>query len=157
MLGFGKKRIIIASPLDGLVTAVSKLSDPVFSDDVLGRGIAIKPSTGSVKAPAKAVVGKMFDTGHAVSLLTENGVELLIHVGIDTVNLKGNHYTILKNNDENVNLGDTLMEFDAEAINSEGYDTVTPVVVCNPQAFSEISFAPEGQIRAGETLITIRA
>ena len=155
-MGFRKKGISIASPMDGVVVPVSELSDPVFKEDILGRGVAVKPESGSVKAPAKAVVSQMFDTGHAVSLLTDSGVELLIHVGIDTVKLKGAHYTICKSNGEDIDTGDVLMEFDAAAISAEGYDTVTPVVVCNPDAFKEIVFAPEGPIKAGEPLITIR-
>ena len=157
MFKFGKRSIIIASPLDGAVVSVSELSDPVFSEDVLGRGIAIKPDSGCVRAPAKAVVSSMFDTGHAVSLLTDSGVELLIHVGIDTVELKGNHYTKYKANDESVDTGDILIEFNADAISSDGYDTVTPVVVCNPQEFKDILFAPRGRIKAGDPLITIKA
>ena len=156
MFGFNSKNIIIAAPMDGVVIPVSKLSDPVFSENILGHGVAIKPASGYVKAPAKAVVSQMFSTGHAVSLLTDSGVELLIHVGIDTVQLKGNHYKILKNNDEKVDIGDILMEFDADAISADGYDTVTPVVVCNMYAYKDISFAPEGYIKAGEPLITIK-
>jgi len=156
MIGFWKKRIVITSPLDGVVVPVSRLSDPVFSGDVLGRGIAIKPDSGCVMAPASAVVSLMFETGHAVGLLTDSGVELLIHVGIDTVQLKGSHYTSLKSNDERVSPGDILMKFDALAIIAKGYDTVTPVVVCNSYAFSDILFAPEGYIRAGEPLITLK-
>ena len=143
--------------MDGEVIAVSKLGDPVFRDDLLGRGIAIKPDSGCVKSPAKAVVSQMFDTGHAVSLLTENGVELLIHIGIDTVKLKGSHYTKFKGNNENVETGDLLIEFDAAAIAADGYETVTPVVVCNPFEFSEIHFAPEGPIKAGDPLIRLKA
>ena len=156
MLGFGKKKTIISSPMDGEVIAVSKLSDPVFSGDLLGRGIAIKPDSGYVKSPAKAVVSQMFDTGHAVSLLTDSGVELLIHIGIDTVKLKGSHYTKCKSNDENVDAGEVLIEFDSAAIIADGYDTVSPIVVCNPFAFSEILFAPEGYIKTGEPLITLK-
>ena len=156
MFGFGKKNIVIASPMNGAVISVSELSDPVFSEDVIGRGIAIRPDSGYVKAPAKAVVSQMFDTGHAVSLVTDSGVELLIHVGIDTVELKGNHYTKHRNNDESVDTGDILIEFNVGAISADGYDTVTPIVVCNPHEFKDILFAPEGYIRAGDPLITIK-
>ena len=156
MFGFGKKSIIIASPMDGAVVPVSELSDPVFSEDVLGRGIAIKPDTGYVMAPAKAVISQMFDTGHAVSLFTDSGVELLIHVGIDTVELKGSHYTKRKENEDSVDIGDILLEFDADAISADGYDTVTPVVVCNPDDFKDILFAPKGDIKTGEPLITLK-
>ena len=156
MLGFRRKSIVVASPVDGAIISISKLSDPVFREDVLGRGIAVLPNSGYVRAPAKGVISLMFETGHAVNLLTDSGIELLIHVGIDTVKLKGRHYTIRKNINDNVDPGDILMEFDADAIRAEGYDTVTPVVVCNPYAFSDIIFAPEGEVKAGEPLITLK-
>ena len=156
MFGLHAKNIVIESPLDGAVVPVSKVCDPVFSEDVLGRGIAIVPESGCVRAPAKAIVCQMFDTGHAVSLLTDSGVELLIHVGIDTVRLEGRHYTSYTKNYDNVSPGDVLMVFDADAICADGFDTVTPVVVCNPTVFSYLRFAPAGFIRAGEPLITLR-
>ena len=156
MLGFKSKKIVIPSPLDGEVLQISKLSDPVFSEGILGKGIAVIPESGRITAPADALITMMFDTGHAVSLETEDGVELLIHVGIDTVKLKGNHYTICKNTDDKVKAGDVLMTFDADAISAEGYEIVTPVVVCNPDNFKSISFAPEGPVKEGEPLITIK-
>ena len=156
MFGFGKKRLVIASPIAGVVMPISKVNDPVFSADVLGRGIAVKPESGYVSAPCKAAISQMFETGHAVSMLTDDGVELLIHVGIDTVKLKGRHFRIRKNSGESVNIGDILMEFDAAGISADGFDTTTPIVVCNPGDFSEISFAGEGQIKTGEPLIIIK-
>jgi len=156
MPGLGNKSVVIASPMDGVIVPVSKVNDPVFSEDILGRGIAVKPESGQVAAPCIATVIQMFETGHAVSLLTGSGVELLIHVGIDTVKLKGRHYRIVKNSGDSVNSGDVLMEFDVAGINAEGFDTITPIVVCNPDDFSDISFAPEGQIRKGEPLIILR-
>ena len=155
MFGFGKKRIVIASPMDGVVVPVSKVNDAVFSDNILGRGIAIRPESGRAVTPCKATVSQMFKTGHAVSLLTDSGVELLIHIGIDTVNLKGRYYSIRKDTGENVNIGDVLMEFNADGIIEEGFDTITPIVVCNPDDFSDISFASEGLISEGEPLITL--
>ena len=157
MFGINKKsNIVIASPVSGTVVPVSELSDPVFSDDILGRGIAIKPGSGSVLAPADATISLMFDTGHAVSLVTDDGVEVLIHVGIDTVKLKGLHFTKHINNEDRVKTGDLLVEFDGAAIISDGYDTATPVVVCNPDDFKKIEFAEAGPIKAGDPLITIK-
>jgi len=156
VFGLKSKKIEIPSPLDGKVIPISGLSDPVFSDDILGRGIAVLPDAGRIVAPVDALITMMFDTGHAVSLETDTGVELLIHIGIDTVKLKGAHYTVHKNTDERVTAGDLLIEFDAKAIIEDGYEVVTPVVVCNPDAFKSISFAPEGPIKEGETLITIK-
>ena len=155
---FGKKKknaVVIASPLDGDVVAVSQLSDPVFRDDVLGRGIAIKPSSGNVLAPANATISLMFNTGHAVSLITDDGVELLIHIGIDTVKLKGQHFKIHKNNNDQVKAGDLLIEFDVSSIIDDGYDVSTPIVICNPDEYKNISFAAQGPIKAGEPLVTL--
>jgi len=156
LFGFKAKKIVIPSPLDGEVVPVAGLSDPVFSEGILGKGVAVIPSGNSIKAPADALVTMMFDTGHAVSLETESGVELLIHVGIDTVKLKGTHFTIHKVTDDKVKEGDILMEFDAPAISAEGYETVTPVVICNPDKFKSINFAANGPIKTGEPLITIK-
>ncbi|MDR2572109.1 MAG: PTS glucose transporter subunit IIA [Oscillospiraceae bacterium] len=156
MFGFKAKKIEIPSPLDGNVVPISELSDPVFSDDILGKGIAVIPSGGRIISPADALITMMFDTGHAVSLETDSGVELLIHVGIDTVKLKGEHYTICKQTEDRVKTGDVLMKFNAQAISDSGYETVTPVVICNPDSFKTISFAPKGPIKEGETLITIK-
>jgi len=157
MFGINKKSsIVIASPLDGTVVPVSQLSDPVFSDDILGRGIAIKPDSGSVLAPADATISLMFETGHAVSLVTGDGVEVLIHVGIDTVKLKGLHFKKHIKNEDKVKTGDLLVEFDGAAILNDGYETATPVVVCNPDDFKKIEFAGEGAIKAGDPLITLK-
>jgi len=158
MFGLSKKSIVISSPFDGTVVSLSKVSDPVFSQEILGPGIAVMPDSADsvcVKAPCKATVDQMFETGHAANLLTDDGVQLLIHVGIDTVKLKGQHYTIVKNSGEKVSTGDILMKFDGAAISKEGFDTVTPVVVCNPDDFKNLTFAKEGAIKAGEPLITI--
>ncbi|GHV47502.1 hypothetical protein FACS189499_05130 [Clostridia bacterium] len=157
MFGFGKKKeLIIVSPLDGVVVPVGQVSDQTFSEDILGKGVAIRPSVGVVKAPADAEIAMMFETGHAVSLTTDSGADILIHVGLDTVQLKGEHYTAHKANGDRVKTGDKLMTFDMEAIAAKGYDIVTPVVVCNPDSFAEIRFAEEGEIHAGEPLIFIK-
>ena len=157
MFGFGKKKeIVIVSPLDGVVVPVNQVSDATFAEDILGRGVAVRPSKGIVTAPADAEIGLMFETGHAVSMVTEDGVELLIHVGLDTVNLKGEHYEAHVKNGEQVKNGEKLITFDAKAITEKGYDTVTPVVVCNPENFAQIRFAQAGEIHAGDPLIFIK-
>jgi PTS system beta-glucosides-specific IIC component len=152
-----KKEIVIASPLNGVVIPVSQINDPAFSEDVLGRGIGIRPiGAKRVVAPAKAKLNYMFDTGHAVSMISENGTELLIHIGIDTVKLKGRYFSAKKNSSDSVDVGDALIEFDAEGIKSEGFDDVVVIVVCNPTAFSEVRFAPPGSIKEGEPLVFLK-
>lgn len=134
----GKAPIQIFAPVAGQVVPISQVSDPTFGQEILGKGVAIRPSEGKVFAPCDATVDLMFDTGHAVSLVCDSGVELLIHVGLDTVALKGQHYTIHAHNGDKVKTGDLLIEFDPQAIAAAGYDTITPVVICNSGDFASI-------------------
>ena len=156
MFGLGKKRIIISAPVEGYSIPISSVNDPAFSNDILGCGIAIKPSSNRIVAPARGTINVIFKTGHAVGLTTDNGIEILIHVGLDTVKLKGQYFTIRCKNGERVKKGDVLIEFDREAIDACGYDTVTPVVICNPQDFSEITFIDPAFVQEGSDLIYIK-
>ncbi len=157
MFGFGKKKeLVINAPVAGAVKPVSGLPDESFSKDVLGPGIAIEPMKGRVVAPADGEIRLMFETGHALSMAADNGAELLIHVGIDTVKLKGKHFTKIKNTDDVVKAGDVLLEFDADAIRTEGYDPVTVVVVLNPDEFSGIRFTQSEAVEEGDALIYVQ-
>ena len=111
--------------------SVQTVPDPTFAEEMLGKGIAIEPTEGKVYAPCDATVDMMFDTGHAVSLIADFGAEVLIHVGLETVSLGGKHFTIHAKNGDKVKKGDLLMEFDLEAIKAEGFNTITPMLVCN--------------------------
>ena len=121
----------------------------------MGNGIAIKPTDGKVCAPVNGTVDMMFDTGHAVSLTTENGVEMLIHVGIDTVNLQGKHYTVHCQAGDKVKKGQLLIEFDKDAIAAEGYDTITPVVVCNSDDFGTFETVVGKVVAEGDAVIKL--
>ncbi len=126
------------APVAGEAVALSEVSDPTFGEEILGKGMAIKPGEGKVFAPCDATVDMMFETGHAVSLVTGFGAEVLIHVGLDTVNLKGEHYTIHAKAGDKVKKGDLLIEFDKDAIAAAGYDTITPVIICNTPDYASI-------------------
>ena len=108
---FGKGGDTICAPVAGEAVEIQQVSDPTFGQEILGKGIAIKPSEGRVVAPCDGTVDMMFDTGHAVSLVADFGAEILIHVGLDTVNLKGKHYHVHAKNGDKVKKGDLLMEF----------------------------------------------
>ena len=136
---FGKGADTIGAPVAGEAVEIQQVSDPTFGQEILGKGIAIKPSEGRVVAPCDGTVDMMFDTGHAVSLVADFGAEILIHVGLDTVNLKGKHYHVYAKNGDKVKKGDLLMEFDPEAIKAEGYDIITPVIVCNSGDYTVFS------------------
>lgn len=133
---FAKPKTQLTAPLAGQAVAISEVSDPTFGEEILGKGVAIRPSVGRVVAPCNATVDTMFETGHAVSLVADFGAEILIHVGLDTVNLKGQHYTVHCKSGDKVKEGDLLIEFDVEAIAAAGYDTITPIVICNSDDYT---------------------
>lgn len=132
----GQDQFIIPSPISGEAVPLSETGDPTFADEVLGKGIAVKPSEGRVVAPCAATVETLM--GHAVGLRCEDGVELLIHVGIDTVRLNGEHYTPHVKEGDRVKAGDALMDFDIQAIEAAGYRTITPVIVSNSEEYQQI-------------------
>ncbi len=152
---FGKKLEEIGAPVAGEAVASGEVNDPTFGEEMLGKGMAIKPSAGRVVAPCDATVDMMFETGHAVSLKTESGVEMLIHVGIDTVNLQGKHYTVHAAAGEQVKKGQLLIEFDKDAIAAEGYDVVTPVVICNSDDYKTFETTVGKTVAEGETVIRL--
>ena len=128
---FGKSMDELCAPVAGNAVPVSQVPDPTFAEEMLGKGIAIEPTEGKVYAPCDATVDMMFETGHAVSLIADFGAEVLIHIGLDTVTLKGKHFTVHAANGQKVKKGDLLIEFDAEAIKAEGFNIITPMLVCN--------------------------
>lgn len=152
---FGASGISIPAPLSGEVVPLSAVSDPTFGEGLLGKGAAIRPTEGRVVAPVDASVGMMFETGHAVTLLTADNAELLIHIGLDTVNLKGKHYTAHVKTGDTVKAGDLLIEFDMAAIKAEGYDTITPIVICNSGDFSEVAALTGRAVSPLDPLLTL--
>ncbi len=128
---FGKKYDELCAPVKGNAVPVSQVPDPTFAEEMLGKGIAIEPAEGRVFAPCDATVDMMFETGHAVSLIADFGAEVLIHIGLETVSLKGKHFTVHAANGDKVKKGQLLIEFDLEAIKAEGFNTITPMLVCN--------------------------
>ena len=155
-LGFGPAEIIIAVPVAGHAVPLSEVSDPTFSEEILGKGAAIIPSEGRVVSPVDGKVELMFDTGHAVSLCSEDGTEVLVHVGLDTVKLAGMHYKVHKKNGDAVKKGDLLIGFDLDAIRAEGYDPITPVVICNTDAYSSVQAHTGMTVGAQDTLLTLK-
>lgn len=132
---FGKPMDALCAPVVGNAVPVSQVPDPTFAEEMLGKGIAIEPTVGKVYAPCDATVDMMFTTGHAVSLVADFGAEVLIHVGLETVSLGGKHFTIHVANGDKVKKGDLLIEFDLDAIKAEGFNTITPMLVCNSDAY----------------------
>ena len=146
---------IITAPVAGRSAALSEVNDDVFSKEVLGKGAAILPSEGKVYAPADGTLTVFFETGHAVGMQTAGGAELLIHVGLDTVNLQGKYFTPKAKAGDQVKAGQLLLEFDLEAIKKEGYDTVIPVIVTNTPDYSSVLPASEGTVKAVDTFLKL--
>lgn len=146
----------ITSPVEGKVIPLSEVNDATFAQEVLGKGVAIVPKKGVVYAPFDGRVDIMFETGHAVGLVSESGVELLVHVGIDTVNLKGKYFNVKKASGDSVKKGDVLMEFDIDAIRAAGYDVTTPVIISNTDQYAKVEKSASGDVTTSEKVITIQ-
>lgn len=147
---------VIKAPTAGRAAALSEVNDDVFSQEVLGKGAAIFPEEGKVYAPADGTVTIFFETGHAIGMETDNGAEILIHVGIDTVNLQGKYFTPKAKVGDQVKAGDLLLEFDLDAIRKEGFDTVIPVIVTNTPDYQDISPACSDSIKPGDDFIALK-
>lgn len=146
--------IALTSPLSGEVVPLSMVNDPTFSGEIMGPGIAVLPSGGEVFAPADGLADS-FGMSHALGLTLDSGVELLIHVGLDTVALKGQGFTRHFTDGDRVKAGDLLLSFDAGFIIKQGYEIITPVVITNADLFRDIRFTDRPQITPGDTLITL--
>ena len=132
---FGKPVDSLYAPIPGMAVAITEVPDATFAEGMLGNGIAIEPTEGKVYAPCDATVDMMFTTGHAVSLVADFGAEILIHVGLETVSLEGKPFTVHVANGDKVKKGQLLMEVDLEAVKAAGLPTITPMVICNTDAY----------------------
>lgn len=132
---FGKKTNDFYAPMAGKAVPITEVPDPTFAEGMLGNGIAIEPVEGKVYAPCDGTVGMMFTTGHAVSMVADNGAEILIHVGLETVSLEGKPFTVHVANGDKIKKGQLLIEVDLDAIKAVGLPTITPMVVCNTDEY----------------------
>lgn len=147
--------ITVKSPLKGEAVSLKNVNDPVFSDEIMGKGMAIIPTEGKVFAPVNGTVEMLFDTKHSIALRDENGVEMLIHIGLDTVKLGGKHFNAHVKQGDKVTVGTLLVDFDMEKIKEEGYDCITPVVITNGSEFGEILAIDDKAVSQGEELIKV--
>ena len=151
----GNEDIFVLSPLEGEAVPMNTVNDPTFAGEMLGKGIAIKPSVGRVIAPIDGEISILFETKHALSIVGENGVELLIHIGLDTVNLKGEYFVAHAKTGDKVKAGDLLLEFDMKKIREAGYDIITPVIVCNTLEFADVKESVLGQVKELDKIIEV--
>lgn len=148
--------ISITSPVEGKVSPLTEVKDPTFSQEILGKGAAIIPEKGVVYAPFDGKVDAVFETGHALGLVSEDGVELLVHVGIDTVNLKGKYFTPKKKSGDAMKKGDILLEFDIDKIKADGYDVTTPIIISNTEQFAKVKACEDKVVTKESKLLSVQ-
>lgn len=151
----GQKAITLCAHLNGMVVKLEDVADDVFSQKILGDGIAIEPSQGKLFAPCDGKVDSVFDTRHAVSMVSSDGVEVLLHIGIDTVKLGGKYFEAHVAGGQEVVQGDLLISFDMDAIAGEGYKLTTPLIIANTDDYAAIVSAVQGKVVAGDELLKI--
>lgn len=151
-----KQDAVLCAHMEGTVVPMAEVQDEAFSTCVLGEGVAVEPSAGRLYAPADAVVDNLFDTHHAIGLVTDDGVEILLHIGINTVELGGKHFEAHVQVDQRVKKGDLLISFDMEAIKAAGYLCTTPMIVCNTDDYASVSSLASGQVKAGAPLLEVK-
>lgn len=150
-INFSKKIEIIA-PLSGEIINIEDVPDLVFSKKIVGDGIAIRPSGNKILAPVNGKIGKIFESMHAFSIISEENVELFVHFGIDTVKLKGKGFEKIAKDDQNVKIGDEIIKFDLDFLKEKSQSVLTPVVISNIENFKKIKKSL-GKVIAGKTVI----
>lgn len=145
----------IYAPIAGEVKSLSEVSDPAFSQETMGKGVAILPSEGRVVSPISGVVSVAFKKKHAVLLTSDDGAEVLIHVGIDTVKLGGKHFTLHVNQGDRINVGDLILEFDKDSIIQEGFEIITPVIISNTGDYTDITAVSPSTVKEKDTLLKL--
>ena len=146
---------ILAAHMNGTMVPMSEVKDEAFASCALGEGAAIEPSEGKLYAPADAVVDNLFDTHHAIGLVTDAGAEVLLHIGIDTVKLGGKHFTPHVKTGDKVKKGDLLISFDLDAIRAEGYLCTTPMIICNTDDYAAVKPLATGEVKAGQDFVSV--
>ena len=146
---------VLYSISEGTAILLSQVNDATFASEVLGKGMAVIPSKGEVVAPCDATVETVFDTKHAVGLSTENGMELLVHIGINTVELEGKYYTAHVKAGDHVNKGQLLISFDMDKIKDAGYDMTTPLIVTNSDDYKDVKILQEGSVTPSDKVLEI--
>ncbi|QWT17430.1 PTS glucose transporter subunit IIA [Collinsella sp. zg1085] len=150
------REVVLSSPLAGKVIPLSEVNDETFAAGLLGDGVAIRPTGSRVVAPADAKIEAIFPTGHALALRTVDDFSILIHLGLDTVRLQGEHFKVYAEPGDTVSRGDVLIEFDGPAIAYEGYDTIVPVLIRNTLEFSGLRVVAQDYVDELDDLLVGR-
>ena len=150
-----KKSITLYSHLNGTVVPLEKVEDDVFSQKIIGEGVAVEPSEGRLYSPCDGRIDSVFDTKHAVNLLSEDGAEILLHIGIDTVKLEGKFFEAHVSDGQEVRQGDLLISFDMDKIRQAGFKLTTPMIICNTEDYSSFEVLADGKTAVGDKLLTL--
>lgn len=145
----------IVSPIDGKSKLLKDVNDEAFASKIMGDGIAIVPSNGMLCAPISGQVTMVFPTNHALGIKTEDGVDILIHIGIDTVELNGNGFASMVKQGDFVNVGDKLVEYDLNLIKASGYDSDVMVIITNTSDFTDINYIAADDVKYGDDILEI--
>lgn len=148
--------VVVGAYMNGIAMKMSAVADEAFASGALGEGVAIEPSEGKLYAPVDATIEAVFDSKHAISLTTEKGAEILLHIGIDTIKLGGKHFTPHVEEGQKVRKGDLLISFDMEAIKAAGYPLTTPMAVCNSEDYASVKALVTGPVKVGEDILKIQ-
>jgi PTS system glucose-specific IIC component len=152
----GNNGSLLRSPLQGRVMPLEQVPDEAFAGKVLGDGFAIEPTDGVVVSPVDGEVGQLFRTNHAIGLMTADGLEILIHVGIDTVKMNGEGFKAFVSVGQKVKAGDKLLEFDLALVKSKAKSTITPIVVTNMDAVASVETLASGNVARGQDVLRVK-
>ncbi len=158
MFGFLKgksKEIMIGAPVKGKAVPLSQVSDPTFGEEILGKGFAVIPEDGKICAPVDGEISMVFDTLHAFTMTAGSGTEVLVHIGLETVGMKGKGFTSHAKAGDIVKKGDLIITADLETIKGEGLDTIIPVVICNTDEYKSVEFLGEKNVSAGDDALKV--
>ncbi len=148
--------VVLAAPLKGKSVPLSEVSDPTFAQEILGKGGAVLPTEGKLYAPADGNIVTVMDTKHAIGMTSSDGAEILMHVGIDTVQLNGKHFEARVKSGDKVKKGQLLLEFDIDGIVNEGYEVITSIIISNTPNYSAVNLVKTGDVAVGEQWLELK-
>lgn len=150
-----QEELVLTSPVTGEAVLLSQVPDPTFAEEILGKGVAVKPSDKRFYAPLDGTVSTVFPTGHAIGITGDNGIEMLIHIGLDTVQLGGKGFHVFVKEGQQVKRGELLVECDLALLCEKGFQTITPVLVTNADDFSSVNVLKQGIVNMGEQIVEV--
>lgn len=153
---FKKKEIEIKAPVRGQLISIKDVPDATFSEEMVGKGVAIIPEGNEIYSPVDGKITTVFITGHAIGITTKEGVDLLIHIGMDTVNLKGEGFEVKVKDGKHIKQGDLLIVVDFDKLKEKGYRLETPVIICNPDQFKNITYTNPGNVNKGDVIMKVQ-